>query len=80
MNGTIDIGAFESTPLTAVLPCKLDMDGDNQVSSTKEGLVLIRAMLGFTSANAVIGTTITQSQWDATRANLNANCGTNFSP
>ncbi len=78
VNGTVDIGAFESPVLAAVLPCKLDMDGDNQVTSTKEGLVLIRAMLGFTSANAVAGTAITQGQWDATRNNLNANCGTNF--
>ena len=31
-------------------------------------------------ANAVVGTTITQSQWDAARNNLNANCGTNFAP
>ncbi len=76
----IDIGAFESTPLAAVLPCKLDMNDDNLVSPTKEGLVLIRAMLGFSSANAVIGTTISQSQWDATRNNLNANCGTSFAP
>jgi hypothetical protein len=80
ISSAVDIGAFESTALAAVLPCKLDMDGDNLVSPTKEGLVLIRAMLGFSSANAVVGTGITQGQWDATRNNLNANCGTNFAP
>ena len=80
VNGTVDIGAFESPTLAAVLPCKLDMDGDNQVSATREGLVLLRSMLGFGSAAAVSGTGISQLQWDATRNNLNANCGTSFSP
>ena len=80
INSTVDIGAFESPPLAAVVACKLDMDGDNLVSATREGLVLIRAMLGFGAAAAVSGTGITQSQWDATRNNLNANCGTSFSP
>ena len=80
IGSAVDIGAFESIALAAVAPCTLDMDGDNQVAPTKEGLVLIRAMLGFSSANAVIGTAISQSQWNATRNNLNANCGTNFAP
>lgn len=80
INGTVDIGAFESPTLAAVLPCKLDMDGDNLVSATREGLVLLRSMLGFGSAAAVSGTGILQSQWDATRNNLNANCGTSFLP
>jgi hypothetical protein len=75
-----DMGAYESPVLAAALPCKLDMDGDNQVSATKEGLVLLRAMLGFSEVNAVASSGITQSQWSATRTNLNANCGTNFAP
>ncbi len=80
VNGSVDIGAFESPTLATLLPCKLDMDGDNQVSATREGLVLLRSMLGFGAAAAVSGTGISQSQWDASRNNLNANCGTNFSP
>lgn len=75
-----DMGAYESPALTAALPCKLDMDGDNVVSATKEGLVLLRAMLGFSEVNAVANSGITQSQWNVTRTNLNANCGTNFTP
>jgi hypothetical protein len=33
-------------------------------------------------ADAVVGTGITQPQWSATKANLNANCGTtgSFAP
>ncbi|TAG78272.1 MAG: hypothetical protein EAZ21_13120 [Betaproteobacteria bacterium] len=80
VGAAVDMGAFESPALTAATPCKLDMDGDNQVTATKEGLVLLRAMLGFSEANAVPGTGISQSQWNTTRVNLNANCGTIFAP
>jgi CSLREA domain-containing protein len=78
VGAAVDIGAFESAVLTAALPCKLDMDGDNQVLAMKEGLVLLRAMLGFTSNAAVANTGITEPQWSATRVNLNSNCGTNL--
>ena len=80
IGSAVDVGAFESTALAAVLPCKLDMDGDSQVRATKEGLVILRSMLGLSEAAAVAGTGITQPQWNATRLNLNANCGTNFTP
>ena len=80
VNGTVDIGAFESPVLLATLPCKLDMDGDNQVRAGKEGLVLLRSMLGISGSAVVSGTGITQAQWDSARNNLNANCGTNFAP
>ena len=80
VNGTIDIGAFESPVLPAALACKLDMDGDSQARAHKEGLVLLRAMLGFTGSAVINGTGISQPQWDAARNNLNANCGTNFAP
>lgn len=74
----VDIGAHESPPLPPVTACNLDMDGDAQVHATKEGLVLLRSMLGLNAAAAVAGTGITEAQWNATRANLNANCGTSL--
>lgn len=80
IGSAVDIGAFESTALAAALSCKLDMDGDNQVAATKEGLVILRAMLGLSEVTAVAGTGITQPQWNTARLNLNANCGTNFAP
>jgi hypothetical protein len=80
VNGTVDIGAFESPVLTATLPCKLDMNADNQLSALSEGIVLLRAMFGMTGTAVVNGTGITQGQWDAARNNLNANCGTSFAP
>jgi len=80
VNGTVDMGALESAVLTAPFPCKLDMDEDNQVRANKEGLVLLRSMLGFSGAAVVNGTGISQGQWDAARNNLNANCGTSFTP
>lgn len=72
-----DMGAYE-TPAGSLTNCSLDMDGDSLVQANKEGLVLVRGMLGFTTANAVLGTGITQAQWSTVKANLNANCGTNF--
>ncbi len=64
----------------AASSCKLDMDDDTQITATKEGFVLLRAMLGFTAAAAVNGTSISEAQWSATRVLLNENCGTNFAP
>ncbi len=80
VNSIIDMGAFESPVLATVLPCKLDMDNDGFVRANKEGLVLLRSMLGFSGAAVVAGTGITQSDWDAARNNLNANCGTSLTP
>ena len=72
-----DIGAYE-TPSGSSAQCKLDMDADNLVTAMKEGLVLLRSMLGYTSAATTANTGITQGQWDAVRVNLNANCGTSL--
>ena len=74
-----DMGAFESPPMAAGA-CNLDMDGDNALTATKEGLVLLRAMLGFTGANTTTGTGITATQWANARPLINSNCGTNFAP
>ncbi len=79
VNSVVDMGALESPVLTGA-SCKLDMDGDDQVRANKEGLVLLRSMLGFSGAAVVNGTGISQGQWDAARNNLNANCGTSFTP
>jgi hypothetical protein len=75
----IDMGAFESTPGGS---CTLDMDGVGGVQAGKEGLVLVRSMLGFDDASAVGGTGISAVQWTAVKSNLNANCGTagSFAP
>lgn len=71
------VGAYK-TPAGSAAQCKLDMDGDNLVTAMNEGLVLVRSMPGFTSAAATANTGINQTLWDATRANLNAHCGTSL--
>ena len=77
MQGTFtDIGAYE-TPAGSSVACNLDMDGDGLLTHTKEGLVLVRAMLGLTGASVTAGTGLS-TPWATLRANLNANCGTNF--
>lgn len=73
-----DMGAYETAAGSAVA-CNLDMDGDSILSPTKEGLVLVRAMLGFIGPAITAGTGLTAS-WATLRANLNANCGTSFGP
>ena len=72
-----DIGAYETLAGSSA-QCKLDMDGDNAVLTMKEGLVLLRSMLGFSSDAATANTGIPQAQWDTARVNLNANCGTSL--
>lgn len=74
-----DIGAFESAPIVAG-NCNLDMDGDNLLNGNKEGLVLLRAMLGFTGPATTVGTGISAAQWSNARPLINANCGTSFAP
>ena len=74
-----DMGAFESPPIVGG-NCNLDMDGDSALNGMKEGLVLLRAMLGFTGAATTAGTGISVSQWNTARPLINANCGTNFAP
>lgn len=73
---TADMGAYE-TPAGSAVACNLDMDGDNLLSHTKEGVVLVRAMLGFIGTAVTAGTGLT-TPWATIRTNLNANCGTNF--
>ena len=72
----VDMGAYE-TPAGSAVACNLDMDGDSLLSPTKEGVVLVRAMIGFVGNNVTAGTGLAAS-WATIRASLNANCGTNF--
>lgn len=59
------------------LLCNLRMDGTNPMLASKEGLILIRAMLGFTGTTVTQGTGIT-TPWETIRDGLNLKCGTNF--
>jgi hypothetical protein len=60
--------------------CTLDFDGDGQIDATKEGLVLLRAMLNMSGTAVTDGTGVSNAQWQAARTRLNANCGTSFAP
>ncbi len=76
----VDMGALEMNPGGG--SCTLDMDGVGGVQANKEGLILVRSMLGFSDADAVVGTGITAAQWTLVKNNLNAQCGTagSFAP
>ena len=77
------IGGANLAPATAAtsfaigIGCNLRMDGVNDLSALKEGLILTRAMLGFTGTAVTDGTGIT-TPWDMIRDRLNLNCGTRF--
>jgi hypothetical protein len=58
----------------------IDMDGDTLLTPQKEGVVLIRAMLGIAGFATTVGSGITPSQWATARLLINAGCGTNFAP
>ncbi|MCX8098273.1 MAG: hypothetical protein N3F11_04590 [Casimicrobiaceae bacterium] len=65
------------TPELGSARCSLDMDNDRQVHAHKEGLVLVRHLLGFAPAAAVVGSGITLAQWDQKRLELRL-CGVLF--
>lgn len=67
---------FRSSTGNANIACNLDMNGDNVLSHTVEGLVLVRAMLGFGADAIVAGTGL--PAWNPIRERLNQFCGTNF--
>jgi len=67
---------FRSSTGNATIACNLDMNGDNVLSPTVEGLILVRAMLGFGADAIVAGTGV--SAWNPVRERLNQFCGTNF--
>jgi hypothetical protein len=69
---------FRTSTGNAAINCNLDMNADNKLDATREGLILVRAMLGFSSAAVVAGTDVTQGAWNSMRPQINANCGTNF--
>jgi len=70
------MGAYE-TPAGSTVACNLDMDGDSLLSPNEEGLVLVRAMLGFTGTNVTAGTGLTAS-WATIRAHLDATAAPTF--
>ena len=74
------VGRFFVSTGTAFTSCNLDIDGDSLIAGGKEGLILLRAMLGFTGAATTAGTGISAAQWAFVRPTINANCGTNFAP
>ena len=81
VNGTADMGAFESGNVIP-LGC-LDADANGVIDPLTDGLVLMRAMFGMTGTSvttAALGANATRTTWQAIRGFLNANCGSSFAP
>ena len=69
---------------TQITSCSLDIDGSGGApNAVTDGLMLVRAMLGFTGTavtnGAIVGTPL-RNTWPLIRDYLNQNCGTNFGP
>jgi hypothetical protein len=58
----------------------MDIDGDGIVDPTRDGVVLMRAMLGLTGAAVTDGVTLPGpvSNWVGIRAYLNSRCAANL--
>ena len=55
----------------------MQMGAGGPLAATREGLILLRAMLGLTGTLVTQGTGVT-TLWPTLRDQLNANCGTSF--
>jgi hypothetical protein len=84
--GTV-VASFVVTPGATVAgstTCSLDIDGSGGApNAATDGLMLVRAMLGFTGAavtNGAISGAPPRNTWPLIRDYLNKNCGTNFAP
>jgi hypothetical protein len=69
---------FRTSTGNANFACNLDMNASNTLTPPDEGLILVRAMLGFTGNAVVNGTSVTPAAWDQLRPAINTHCGTNF--
>ena len=70
--------SFTSSTGSAVTRCDLSTSiATGTLAATREGLILLRAMLGLTGAAVTAGTGVTSS-WATLRDQFNTYCGTNF--
>ena len=53
----------------------LDLDGDNKVSAMREGLIVLRVMLGLSGEAALSGSGVSLSVWPRIVTRLKENCG-----
>ncbi len=84
--GTV-VASFVVTPgptIVGTTTCSLDIDGSGGApNAATDGLMLVRAMLGFTGTavtNGAISGTPPRNTWPLIRDYLNQNCGANFAP
>jgi serine protease len=73
------IASFIDSQLVPQAPQPLaayDLDGDGRVSATTDGLILLRAALGFADPAAeATAPSATRTQWSAIKAYLESSCG-----
>ena len=75
--------SFTSTTGGALNTCSLDIDGNGSINPLSDGLMLVRAMLGFTGTAVTVGAisgSPPRNTWALIQPYLNGNCGTSFLP
>ena len=78
-----DISANLTAYCGSVAQCLPDVDGNTFVAGATDGLMLARAMAGFTGTAVTsggLGSNPGRNTWTPIRSYLNANCGTSFAP
>ena len=79
----VETASFLVSTGTAFTACSLDVDGNGTINALTDGLMIVRAMLGFTGSavtnGAIVGSP-PRATWAAIQPFLNSNCGTSFLP
>lgn len=83
---TIAVGGYITKFLTytgQLFNCSLDVDGDGVYHAATDGLILSRALMGFTGTavtNGVMAHNPPRNTWPLIRQHLNSSCGLNLAP
>ena len=60
--------------------CVLDVDGNQRIDATTDGVMLLRAMFGLTGTAVTNGAVVGGRTWADIRNYLNTQCGGSFAP
>jgi hypothetical protein len=81
---TIVVGGYTTKFMNytgQLFACTMDIDGDGIYEATTDGLMLTRALMGFTGTavtNGLVGHNPPRNTWARIREHLNNNCGMNL--
>ena len=71
---------FWHTVIGVTQDCVIDIDGNQSISGTTDGVMLLRALFGLAGTAVTNGTVVGSRPWAEIRNYLNTQCGGNFAP